>query len=165
LQGLKRNKFQKSAYHLTEEHEALVEAKLKELMVTMKIKATNNNLTPRRTGGIPLTNNTILSYEKHYESLYFFFLQIQDYESLLMLRREPLEYFPWHHRWRIEKKGTPLMYDNGTPKKDLDGKPILCVGTLVSPENLDQCWSAISTLHKARNMIGAYQKPCLEWIE
>ena len=90
LQGLKRNKFQKS----TEEHEALVEAKLKELMVTMKIKATNNNLTPRRTGGIPLTNNTILSYEKHYESLYFFFLQIQDYESLLMLRREPLEYFP-----------------------------------------------------------------------
>jgi hypothetical protein len=90
IAGSKRNKFQKS----TEEHEALVEAKLKELMVTMKIKATNNNLTPRRTGGIPLTNNTILSYEKHYESLYFFFLQIQDYESLLMLRREPLEYFP-----------------------------------------------------------------------
>jgi len=142
-------------------------------MVTMKIKATNNNLAPRRTGGIPLTNNTILSYEKHYESLYFFFAQIQDYESLLMLRREPLEYFPsmnpssiiLHHRWRIEKKDTPLMYDNGTPVKDLDGNPIFCVGTWVSPENLDQCRSAISTLHKARNMIGAYQKPCLECIE
>ncbi len=150
-----------------------MEAKLKECMVTMKIKATNNSLTPRRTGGIPLTNNTILSYEKHYESLYFFFAQIQDYESLLMLRREPLEYFPsmnlssiiLHHRWRIEKKDTPLMYDNGTPVKDLDGNPIFCVGTWVSPENLDQCQSAISTLHKARNMIGAYQKPCLECIE
>jgi hypothetical protein len=48
---------------------------------------------------------------------------------------------------------------------DLDGKHIFCVGSWVFPENLDQCRSAISTLQKARNMIGAYQKLYLESIE
>jgi hypothetical protein len=150
-----------------------VESEIHKLMESMKIKAINNNLTRRRTGGIPLTENTLASYDKHYDSLYFFFAHIQNYESLLMLRREPLEYSPsmnpssiiLHHKWKIDKKGTPLTYDSGTPVNDLDGKPILCVGTWVSPENLEQCRSAISTLHKARNMIGTYDNPCLECIE
>ena len=121
----------------------------------------------RRTGGIPLTDNTLTSYEKHYDSLYFFFSHIQDFDSLLMLRREPLEYFPsmnpksivLHHVWKTSKKGTPLMDEHGNSVKDLDGQDILCNGTWCSPEKLDQCRSAISTLHKARNMIGAYEKP------
>jgi hypothetical protein len=53
----------------------------------MKIKASRNYLAPKR---IPLTVNTS-SYENHFDSLYFsFFSHTQDYESLLMLRREPL---------------------------------------------------------------------------
>jgi hypothetical protein len=170
---MRKNRFNKYTYHLIQEHEEKVESEIHTLMESMKIKAINNNLTPRRTGGIPLTENTLASYDKHYDSLYFFFAHIQNYESLLMLRREPLEYSPsmnpssiiLHHKWKIDKKGTPLTYDSGTPVNDLDGKPILCVGTWVSPENLEQCRSAISTLHKARNMIGTYDNPCLECIE
>jgi hypothetical protein len=88
-----------------------------------------------------------------------------------MLRREPLEYFPsmnptsiiLHHRWRIEKKGTPLTYDNGTPVKDLNGKPIFCVGTWVSPENLEQCRSVIKKRldHKIMNLKTRKQLTCL----
>jgi FPC/CPF motif-containing protein YcgG len=90
-----------------------------------------------------------------------------------MLRREPLEYFPsmnptslvLHYKWKTGKEGTPLLDEHGNIVKDLDGNNITYVGTWKSPENLEQCRSAISTLHKARNMIGAYQKPCPDCIE
>lgn len=173
IAGTTITKFRKKLYRLLPAHEAKVEVEIAKVLNSMKLKAIHNNLSPRRTGGIPLTDNTLTSYEKHYDSLYFFFSHIQDFDSLLMLRREPLEYFPsmnpksivLHHVWKTSKKGTPLMDEHGNSVKDLDGKDILCNGTWCSPENLDQCRSAISTLHKARNMIGAYEKPCQECIE
>jgi hypothetical protein len=90
-----------------------------------------------------------------------------------MLRKEPLEYFPsmnpasivLHHKWKIGQKDSPLLDEGGRQLLDLDGKPIKSVGTWISPENLEQYRSAISTLHKARNMIGSYQKPCEQCIE
>lgn len=57
----------------------------------------------------------------------------------------------------------PLLDENDNT--DLDEHPITCLGSWVSPENIEQCRSAISSLHKARNMIGAYEKPCLECID
>jgi hypothetical protein len=63
--------------------------------------------------------------------------------------------------------GTLLLDEHGNTIKDLDGKDITCVGTWISPENVEQYRSAISTLHKARNMIGAYQslaQTALSWI-
>jgi len=139
----------------------------------MKLKAIHNSIAPRRAGGIPLTDNTLQTYEKHYDSLFFFFSQIKDYESLLMLRKYSMEYFPsmtptsiiLHHKWKIGKKGSALLDDRGKEVLDLDGKGIRCVGIWISTENLEQCWSAISTLHKAGNMIEAYQKPCGQSIE
>jgi hypothetical protein len=158
---------------LTNEHNQKVEMRVQTLLQAMKLKALHNNLAPTRTGGIPLTDNTLTSYEKHYDSLYVFFGHIKDFESLLMLRREPLEYFPsmnptslvLHYKWKTGKEGTPLLDEHGNTVKDLDGNNITCVGTWKSPENLEQCRSTISTLHKARNMIGAYQKPCPDCIE
>jgi len=173
IAGTKTTKFNRKLYRLLPAHEEKVEEEIKKLLDSMKLKALHNNLSPRRTGGIPLTDNTLSSYEKHFDSLYFFFSHIQDYESLLMLRKEALEYFPsmsptsiiLHHEWKTGKQGTPLLDSHGNTIKDLDGNDITCVGTWLSPENLEQCRSAISTLHKARNMIGAYQKPCSECIE
>jgi hypothetical protein len=160
-------------HRLTDEHEEKVEAAVKKVLEGMRLKALHNNLAPKRTGGIPLTDNTLSSYKKHYKSLYFFFSPIQDFESLLMLRREQLEYFPsmnftsivLHYKWKTGKEGTPLLDDHGNTLKDLDGKDITCIGCWKSPENLEQCRSAISTLHKARNMIGVYQKACADCIE
>jgi hypothetical protein len=63
-----------------------------------------------------------------------------------MLRKEPLKYFPsmnptsiiLHHKGKIGKKGTPLLDDYSKEVLDLVGKPTKCVGTWISPENLEQ---------------------------
>jgi len=102
----------------------------------MKLKALHNNLAPIRKGGIPLTDNTLSSYDKHYDSLYFLFSHIRDFESLLILRREPLEYFPsmnptsivLHYKWKTGEEGSPLLDEHGNRVKDLDGNDIFCVG-------------------------------------
>jgi hypothetical protein len=172
LAGTMKNRFNRSVYRLVPEQAEKVEFEVQNVMNGMQLKALHNNMAPLRTGSIPLTDNTLQSYEKHYGSL-FFFAQIQDYESLIMLQREPLEYFPsmnrksliLHHKWKTGKLGTALLDEHGNTVKDLDGKDITCVGTWISPENMEQCRSTISTLHKACNMIGAYQKPCPDCIE
>lgn len=68
-------------YRLTKVHEQKVE--MEKLMQDMLLKAMHNNVAPRRTGDIPLTDKTPHSYEKQYDSLFFFFSY---YESLLILR-------------------------------------------------------------------------------
>jgi hypothetical protein len=173
IAGTRVNKYNKKVYKLTEEHEQIVEREVHKVMEAMKLKALHNNLAPIRKGGIPLTDNTLSSYDKHYDSLYFLFSHIRDFESLLILRREPLEYFPsmnptsivLHYKWKTGEEGSPLLDEHGNRVKDLDGNDIFCFGTWKSPKNLEQCRSAILTLHKARNMIGAYQKPCPDCIE
>jgi hypothetical protein len=89
-----------------------------------------------------------------------------------MLRREPLEYFPsmnprsiiLYHKWKTQKKGTRPSCGNNLPVLDMYDKPNACVGTWISPENMEQYQSAVSTLHKARNIIGANQKPYTDCI-
>lgn len=173
MPGEVTTKFGQKRWQLTAAHEAETTAKVKQLLDQMKIRALNNNLVPQRTGGIPLKEKTLLAYETHYQSLQYFFSHIRDYESLIMLLKEPLEYFPsfnpasivLHAKWKSGKRGDPLLDENNNQVVDLDGNSILCVGTWNSPENLEQCRSAISTLHKARSMIGSYQKPCTDCIE
>jgi hypothetical protein len=80
---------------LTEEDSAKLELQIKKTLKNMKLKESHNNIATRRTGGIPLKDNTLQRYEKNYDSLFFFFSRIQVYESLLMLRKEPLEYVPY----------------------------------------------------------------------
>jgi hypothetical protein len=67
-----------------------------------------------------------------------------------------------HHKWKTGKKGMLLLCENNQPVLDMDGNPISCVGTWILLENMEQCQSAIATLHKAIYMIGAYQKPCID---
>jgi hypothetical protein len=79
---------------------------VQKVLQSMKLRALHNNLAPTRTGGTPLTDNTLSSYEKHYDSLYFFFSHINDFESLLMLRREPLdESHQPHVTLQMEERG------------------------------------------------------------
>jgi len=173
IAGTRVNQYNKKRHRLTDEQEEKVEAAAQKVLEGMRLKALHNNLAPKRTGGIPLTDNTLSSYEKHYKSLYFFFSHIQYFQSLFMLRREPLEYYPsmnptsivLHYKWKTGKEGTPLLDDHGNTLKDLDGKDITCVGTWKSPKNLEQCQSTILTLDKAHNMIGVYQKACADCIE
>ncbi len=80
-----KNKFNRSVYRLVPEHAEKVEFEVQNVMNNMQLKALHNNMAPLRTGSIPLIDNTLQSYEKHYDSLFFFFAQIQDYESLIML--------------------------------------------------------------------------------
>jgi hypothetical protein len=62
-----------------------------------------------------------------------------------MLRKEPLEYFPsmnptsivLYHKWKKGQKDSALLDEGGRELLDLDGKPIKCVGTWISPENLE----------------------------
>jgi hypothetical protein len=91
LAGMMKNNFNRSVYRLVPEHAEKVEFEVQNVMNDMQLKALHNNMTSLRTGGIPLTDSTLQSYEKHYDSLCFFFAHIQDYESLIMLRKEPLE--------------------------------------------------------------------------
>jgi hypothetical protein len=53
-------------------HERKVELEVQKTMDAMKLKAIHNNIAPRRTGGIPLTKNTLHSYEKHVIACPFF---------------------------------------------------------------------------------------------
>jgi retron-type reverse transcriptase len=72
IAGSRVNCFNRKIYKLTEEHKAKVEVEVKKTLEAMKLKAAHNSIAPRRTGGIPLTSNTLHSYEKHFDSLYFF---------------------------------------------------------------------------------------------
>jgi len=145
LQATGRPILTKRFKKLTDEHNTKEELEVKKTLETVKLKVTHNSIVPRRTGSIPLTRNMLHSYEKHY--LYFFFSHFEDYENLLMLRKEPFEYFPsmnptsivLHHKWKIGQKDSPLLDDKGKEILDLDGKPIACVGAWISPENLEQC--------------------------
>jgi hypothetical protein len=94
LPGTGTSKFNKKIYKLLPQHAEKVEHEVQNVMKEMQLKALHNNVPPLRTGGILLTDNTLSSYEKHYDSLFFFFADIQEYESLIMLRRKALEYFP-----------------------------------------------------------------------
>jgi hypothetical protein len=134
MAGTRKTCYNRKVFQLTNEHNQKVEMEVQKVLHAMKLKALHNNLAPTRTGGIPLADNKLSRYEKHFDSLYFFFSHVYDFESLLMLVREPLEYFP-------SMNPTSLV------------------------ENLEQCQSAISTLHKARNKIGAHQKPGPDCIE
>jgi len=49
IAGCRKNQFNKNTYHLMQKHEEIVESEIHKLMESMKIKAINNNLTPRRT--------------------------------------------------------------------------------------------------------------------
>ncbi len=67
IAGTKTTKFNRKLYRLLPAHEEKVEEEIKKLLDSMKLKALHNNLSPRRTGGIPLTDNTLSSYEKHFD--------------------------------------------------------------------------------------------------
>ena len=165
-------RYNKSSFKLSEAHQAKVDAGVKEVIEILKLQASRNNIGPL-TGGIPLACNTMQSYGKHYESLKYFFGQIGDFESLLILQNEPLQYYPsmkpasivLHHKWKVGASGSFLLTENGQKVLDLDRNEIRCLGSWISPENLEQCRSAISTLHRARNMVGKYQNPCNECVE
>jgi hypothetical protein len=88
ITGTKTTKFNRKLYKLLPGHDEKVEMEVRKVMDFTKLKVLHNNLAPQRMGGILLTDKTLSSYEKHYNSLYFFFSHIQNYESHLMLRRE-----------------------------------------------------------------------------
>jgi hypothetical protein len=63
-------------------------------------------------------------------------------------------------RWRTGKEGTLLVHANGDPVLGLDGGQIRCVGTWLAPVNVEQCRSAITCAHEARDQSGPYSVPC-----
>ena len=77
LAGMMKNNFNRSVYRLVPEHADKVEFEVQNVMNDMQLKALHNNMTPLRTGGIPLTDNTLQSYDKHYDSLASFLLRFR----------------------------------------------------------------------------------------
>ncbi len=156
-------RYKKSSFKLSDVHQAKVDAGVKEVIEALKLQASHNNIGPL-TGGIPLAGNTLQSYAKHYESLRYFFGQIGDFESLLILQNGPMKpaSIVLHHKWKVGASRLYLLNENGQKVLDLDGNEIRCLGSWLSPENHEQCHSAISTLHRARNKVGNYQNPCSE---
>ena len=99
---------------------------------------------------------------------------IGDYESLLMLQEfPPTPFCPSMRPETIKKfvvfkrspKDTPLVSDDGTPAKDVNGKEMLCSGGWNAPTNVDQFLSAVSAVHSARNQDGPYQDVCTGCVE
>jgi hypothetical protein len=55
-----------------------------------------------------------------------------------------------YYEYKTLEEGTPLKQNNGCHVRDIDGKKMMCVGGWKSPSNVEQCRSAISTLHDSR---------------
>ncbi len=82
-----------SQFAFNASHIARVDAEVDNVIAALKQQASHNNIVAL-TSGIPLTENTITSYKKHYDCLKYFFGQIHDFNSLLILDTEPLKYYP-----------------------------------------------------------------------
>ena len=73
-----------------------------------------------------------------------------------------------YYRFRTQKEGTILtQMVNGkeTGVKDIEGNLIKCVGTWLSPSSVEQCRSAVTAEHQARQQTGEYfapRKACVE---
>lgn len=109
---------------------------------------------------------------KHFNGLDFFFGLIGDYASLLILSEYELNFCPsmdpasivLYLKWRTGVAGSKLVDARGNPVLDIDGQPVHCVGTWQAPVNVEQCRSAITCAHNARNQSGAYFEPCNDCI-
>jgi hypothetical protein len=77
LTGTMKTRFKKSVYRLVSEQAEKVEFEVQNVMKDMQLKVLHNNIAPLRTGGIPLTDNTLQSHEKCYDSLFSFFLRFR----------------------------------------------------------------------------------------
>jgi hypothetical protein len=54
---------------------------VKKVLKGMKLKVIHNNLAPTRTGGIPLTDNTLASYDQHLVACIFSVVILKTYHS------------------------------------------------------------------------------------
>ncbi len=125
--------------------------------------ATRNGIQGNRTSA-PLSENTLLQYEKHFNGMSFFFSLIGDYESLIPLQHMELEYCPsMNHesiivffKWRTGANGSILTDKNGDPMKDISNDLIKCVGSWLAPTNVEQCRSAVFSLHRSREQKGPF---------
>ena len=65
-----------------------------------------------------------------------------------------------YNKWRIGIKGSKLVDSAGNWILDVDKIGVGCVGTWIAPVNAEQCRSAVTCAHVARNRTDQYFPPC-----
>ena len=100
----------------------------------------------------------------HYNGLRIFFKEIGDYDSLLMLLKNPplgncpsmnCKSIVLYLRYKTEKKGTEIYYGGNVARKT-----IIATGGWHANVNLTAFHTAVTAVHQARGQTGTYQEPC-----
>ncbi|KAI8833674.1 hypothetical protein BJ741DRAFT_579538 [Chytriomyces cf. hyalinus JEL632] len=110
-------------------------------------------------GSKPLKCNSVVTYQKHINSMRYLCALIGDHDSQLMLMDNPPPCPPSMNKESIvkfikfkrEEEGTPLLYNNELVL-DIYGIPVVCQGGWNDPKIVVQLLTALTSVHEARGV-------------